>query len=166
MYDNVMNKFRWGNVNLPGVYLDETVMRMCKAYRMHVFAPLARTLISEGENEKALKVLDKAMEVLPPENVPMDYSVVYIGECYFLLGAKEKAEAIYDETARVAVDNLNWSFRLYPSQRASIMLYLEQNLAILQEAIRQGERYESEYVNKYRSIFDEFHIKYSAVARN
>jgi tetratricopeptide (TPR) repeat protein len=166
MYDNVMNKFKWGNVNLPGVYLDETIMRMCRSYRMSVFAPLARTLIGEGENERALKVLDKAMEVLPPENVPMDYSVIYIGECYFLLGAKEKAEAIYDEVARIAVNNLNWCFRLHSSQRESVMAYLEQNLAVLQETIRQGERYESEYVNKYKSIFDEFHIKYSAVSRN
>ena len=30
MYDNVMNKFKWGGVNTPGVYLDENVMRMCK----------------------------------------------------------------------------------------------------------------------------------------
>jgi tetratricopeptide (TPR) repeat protein len=166
MYDNVMNKFKWGNVNLPGVYLDETVMRMCKSYRMSVFAPLARTLINEGENEKALQVLDKAMEVLPPENVPMDYSIVFIGECYFLAGAKEKAEAIYDEAARIAVDNVNWCFRLRPSQRESVMRYLEDNLAVLQEAIRQGERYESEYVDKYKRIFEEYHIKYSAIARD
>ena len=33
MYDNVMNKFKWGGVDKPGVYIDENVMRMCKSYR-------------------------------------------------------------------------------------------------------------------------------------
>ena len=166
MYDNVMNKFKWGNVNLPGVYLDETIMRMCKSYRMSVFAPLARTLIAEGENEKAIRALDRAMEIFPPEKVPMDYSVVYLGESYFQAGAREKAEAIFEEVIRTAVDNLDWCFRLSPSQRESVMAYLENNLAVIQEALRQGERYESEYVKKYESIFNDFHIKYSAVSAN
>ena len=41
MYDNVMNKFKWGGVNTPGVYLDENVMRMCKSYRIALFSKLA-----------------------------------------------------------------------------------------------------------------------------
>ncbi|MDR2388372.1 MAG: DUF2723 domain-containing protein [Tannerellaceae bacterium] len=166
MYDNVMNKFKWGNVNKPGVYLDETILRMCKAYRINLFAPLARTLINEGENEKALRVLDKAMEVLPLENIPPDYSLVYIAEYYYLLEANEKAEALYDAMAQTAVENLNWCFRLNSSQRRSAWTFLEQNLMVLQEAVRMGERHEAEYVLKYKEVFDEFRIKYSVVAKD
>ncbi|MDR2811013.1 MAG: DUF2723 domain-containing protein [Tannerellaceae bacterium] len=166
MYDNVMNKFKWGNVDKPGIYLDETIMRMCKSYRITVFAPLARTLINEGENEKALKVLDKAMEVLPPENVPLDYSAIYIAEYYYLLGAKEKAEALYDAMAQMATDNVNWCFSLSASQRRSVWSFMEQNLRVLQEAIRMGEQYEADYVAKYKDIFDEFGMKYSVASEN
>jgi tetratricopeptide (TPR) repeat protein len=166
MYDNVMNKFTWGNVNKPGIYLDETIMRMCKTYRIHVFAPLARTLINEGENEKALRVLDKAMEVLPPENVPPDYSAIYIAEYYYLLEAKEKAEALYDAMAQMATDNLNWCFRLNSTQRSSIWTFLEQNLMVLQEALRMGERHEAGYVLKYKEAFDDFRIKYSVLSED
>ena len=95
MYDNVMNKFKWGGVNTPGVYLDENVMRMCKSYRIALFSKLAAALVAEGKNEKALNVLDKAMEVLPPENVPLDYSALSLGELYYELGQKEKAEMVY-----------------------------------------------------------------------
>lgn len=42
-------------------------MRMCKSYRIALFSKLAPALVAEGKNEKALNVLDKAMEVLPPE---------------------------------------------------------------------------------------------------
>jgi tetratricopeptide (TPR) repeat protein len=166
MYDNVMNKFQWGNVDKPGTYIDETIMRMCKSYRMNVFAPLARTLINEGENEKALRVLDKAMEVLPPENVPLDYSAIYLAEYYHLVGAKEKAEALYDQMAQIAVDNLNWFFRLRPSHRASIMQDLERNMAVLQETLRKGEQYNSEYADKYKEAFDTFSIKYSVISQD
>jgi tetratricopeptide (TPR) repeat protein len=166
MYDNVMNKFKWGNVDRPGIYLDENITRMCKSYRIHVFAPLARTLINEGENEKALNVLDKAMEVLPPENVPLDYSAIYIAEYYYLLGANEKAEAIYDSMAQIAADNLNWCFRLNPSQRKSVWSFMEQNLMVLQEALRMGEEHEAEYVAKYKELFDSYRMKYSALAQD
>jgi tetratricopeptide (TPR) repeat protein len=141
-------------------------MRMCKSYRLNVFTPLARALINEGEKEKALNVLDKAMEVLPPENVPLDYSAIYIPELYYALGAKEKAEDLYDQMAQIAVDNLNWFFRLRPSLRTSVMFTLEQNLAVLQEALRQGELHDSEYVNKYKDVFEDFHMKFSVVSQD
>ena len=50
MYDNVMNKFKWGGVNTPGVYLDENVMRMCKSYRIALFSKLAAALVAECKN--------------------------------------------------------------------------------------------------------------------
>ena len=33
MYDNMMNKFRFGNIEDPRVYLDENILRMCNAQR-------------------------------------------------------------------------------------------------------------------------------------
>ncbi len=84
-----MNKFKWGGVDQPGVYVDENVMRMCKSYRVALFSKLAAALMSEGKNDKALDV-DKAMAVLPPENVPLDYSALSIGEFYYELGQKER----------------------------------------------------------------------------
>jgi tetratricopeptide (TPR) repeat protein len=166
MYDNVMNKFKWGNVDKPGIYLDETIMRMCKTYRLNLFSPLARTLINEGENEKALKVLDKAMEVMPPENVPLDYSAIYIAEYYYALGEKEKAEAIYDVMGQTAVDNLKWFFSLKPRLRASVMIPFEQNMAVLQEVLRQGEQYGATYVDKYKDTFENFYTMFSAISRD
>ena len=60
-----MNKFRWGGVATKGVYLDETVMRMCYTHRREM-AQLAMNLILEGKRDKALKVLQKAEKELQP----------------------------------------------------------------------------------------------------
>lgn len=165
MYDNVMNKFKWGGVNNPDVYLDENTMRMCKSFRMALFSKLAGTLISEGKNDKALKVLDKAMEVLPAKTVPLDYSALSIGEFYFTLNQKEKAEAVYNGIADNSLRSLRWYFRLNPNQMASVMGDVEHNLAVLQEILRIGKQYDPEYGKAFQEEFDNYRMAYSSVRR-
>ena len=46
MYDNLMNKFRFGGLDNPDIYLDETVLRMCYTHR-RLFATLAMQLMRE-----------------------------------------------------------------------------------------------------------------------
>ena len=48
MYDNMMHKFRYGNIADPGVYLDENTMRMCRTHRM-MFSQLVNALIEEND---------------------------------------------------------------------------------------------------------------------
>ncbi|GHU54269.1 membrane protein [Bacteroidia bacterium] len=163
MYDNIMNKFKWGGVDKPGIYLDETVMRMCKSYRLNVFSVLVKSLIAEGQNEKALAALDKCMEVLPPENVPLDISGIYLGEYYYALGAKEKAEQIYDPMAQIAVDNLRWYQRLRPAQQEAIRYTINQNMYILQQTLNLGQANQSEFVNKYKGDFENFFKHFSGL---
>ncbi len=163
MYDNVMNKFKWGGVDTPGIYLDENVMRMCKSYRMALFSKLAAALISEGKNEKALNILDKAMEVLPPANVPLDYSALSLAEMYYELEQPEKAEMIYTSIADNSMRNINWFFRLRPGQLSSVTGELEHNLAVVQEVLRASKLYNPEFGKKYQEEFDNYRMAYSSV---
>ena len=72
-YDNVMHRYKFGGVDAPGIYLDETVMRMCYTHR-RLMAQLALHLAEDGENEKAAEVLARTEEAFPKENVPHDYT--------------------------------------------------------------------------------------------
>lgn len=165
MYDNVMNKFKWGGVNEPGIYLDENVLRMCKSYRYSVFAPLAATLMQEGDNERALKVLDKCMEVMTPENVPMDYTALSIGEFYYLLGQKEKGHAVYEAIADNMMRNLDWYFRLKPTQFASVASDLNTDLYTMQEIMRVAKEHDKELQEKYQEEFDNFRMAYASLQK-
>ena len=69
MFDNMMNKYRYGNLKQPGLYLDETTMRMCWTHRRW-FAHLITTLLDEGKKDKALKALEKCDAEIPDYNVP------------------------------------------------------------------------------------------------
>ena len=95
VYNNVMNRFKWGGLDKPGLYIDETVMRMCYTHR-HLLAQLAMQLIAEGQNAKAEKVLRKAEKVLPEYNVPYTfmYGAADMSRAYSLIGKKADASRI------------------------------------------------------------------------
>ena len=63
-YDNVMHKFKFGGIDQQGIYLDETVTRMCFTHR-RLMAQLALALAQEGKKEKAKDVLAKCEKEIP-----------------------------------------------------------------------------------------------------
>lgn len=106
MYDNVMNKFAWGNMDYVegnGIYMDENNRRMTTNLRLQ-FSNLAEQLILEGKEKKALAVLQKVIEVTPEKNVPFDRVLLPVAEAFMSLAQVD--------TTRVAIDPLT------PEERA------------------------------------------------
>ncbi len=93
MYDNIMNKFKWGNMDVEGVYLNENINRMTTNLRLQ-FSNLSTSLISEGENEKAIKTLDKSIAVMPDKNVAFTRVMLPSIENYYKLGEFDKANEL------------------------------------------------------------------------
>ena len=94
-YNNVMNRYKFGGLDKKGLYIDETVMRMCYTHR-NLFAQLALALIREGKNDKALKVLRKAEKSIPEYNVPNSFvsGSADLARAYALIGCKADAARI------------------------------------------------------------------------
>lgn len=94
-YQSVMHRYKWGGLEKPGLYLDETVMRMCYTHR-HLLNDLALQLIAEGQLEKAKNVVQLSEKVLPAYNVPYTYisGATDLARAYALLGMKDKAMKI------------------------------------------------------------------------
>ena len=94
-YNNVMNRFKFGGLEKKGLYIDETIMRMCYTHR-HLFAQLALALIQEGKNDKALKVLRKAEKSIPEYNVPNTFvsGSADLARAYAIIGCKADAARI------------------------------------------------------------------------
>ncbi len=71
LYNNIMNKFVWGGANNPKVNLDYNHIRTLIVVKARLnYARLAKALAAEGKNEKALEVINRCLEVLPPDQVP------------------------------------------------------------------------------------------------
>ena len=109
MYDNVMNKYRYGGIDNPDIYLDETVTRMCLTHR-RMFATLAMALMREGDKDRALKVVKRAEEAIPPTTVPHSYmgGSIDLARVWLVLGHNKQAEKIALSIARNACEYLEW----------------------------------------------------------
>ena len=92
VYKNMMTRFKYGGLKAKGLYLDETVTRMCFTHR-RLFAQLVNHLITEGKTDQAKKALAYCEQEIPPYNVPLTYmsGANDLAKGYALLGMKKKA---------------------------------------------------------------------------
>ena len=128
-YNNVMNKFKFGGVDKPGIYLDETVMRMCYTHR-RLMSLLAMNLVNEGKDDKAKAVLDKCEKMLPSYNIPHDYQSgsMDLARAYALTNQTKKAQDLIDQLWRKSAEYMLWYCSLdgqrFESSQQDCMLHL------------------------------------------
>lgn len=139
MYTNLMTRFKYGNVAMPGIFLDETNLRMAQTHR-RMFTILVERLLNEGKKDKALAALRMCEKVLPEATVPYEYSDVDLAMLWFRAGDKGKAAKVAKEVARQNWQYLNWANTLpqettyaYANSCTKTFLYLYRCVALLQD---------------------------------
>ena len=145
-YENVMKKFKFGGVKKKGIYLDETVMRMCYTHR-RLFASLAQHLIDEGQIDKAKEVLNRCEKELPDYNIPHDYQSgsVDLARSYAMTGQSKKAQKLIDQMWLKSCQYLIWYLSFDGTRFTStqhdclIQFYILEQLLNVQDTINQNE---------------------------
>jgi hypothetical protein len=163
MYDNMMHKFRWGDIQNPHVYLDENNLRMCTTFRMQ-FVTLAEALISENKRDSALQVLNYAMQVIPSKTVPNDYFSTFLAGSYYELGKIAQGDAIMNDVANKSVLDLEWYAGLTQKQMNSVTDQISTNLATLRNALYYAHQYNRKalmdtYYSKFEQFANIFHVQ-------
>ena len=170
MYDNLMHKFKFGGIDKKGIYLDETVLRMCDTHR-RMFVQLSTQLIKEGKKEQALKALNYCEQVIPASNVPHDYIMSSSKEMamnFAALGEYKKAEDILNQMANNAVEYLTWYLSLDDTRLASSYENCMRYFYILDDVCKslselkpqsgeqQNETFDaaSHYTKKFNELYD------------
>jgi predicted Zn-dependent protease len=117
MYDNLMNKYRFGGVENPKAYFDENIRKMIYTHR-RMFGQLAQQLIIEGQKAKAMKALDYCAKVIPASTVPHDIQSgsLDLAKAYVQLGAKNKAMPILNDLTKRTKEYINWYLSLTPNR--------------------------------------------------
>ena len=162
-YDLVMNKFKWGGLSTKGLYLDETIMRMCFTHRRLV-AQLALQLAHDGKKDKALKALAKIEKEIPDYNVPMNYmsGAADMAQAYVMCGKKDKALKIYDKlwnnSAQYAKWYLSLSDRGFNMSQNECFMQFQMMMSILQYA----DDIDSKWVDKHEPIVKQLIETYQA----
>lgn len=138
MYDNMINKFKWGGIENSDIYMDENNLRMASTFR-HMFTRLVDALIAEGKRDSAKAALDYCMKVLPGETVPHSYVSIVLARQYLQLDETGKAFAILSDIKEKAIQHLDWFKDLSPKHQAFAKEDFEENLSILSEVLRTSE---------------------------
>lgn len=162
MFDNLMNKFRFGGLDNPDIYLDETVLRMCYTHR-RLFATLAMQLMREGKEEKALEVVRYAKEVIPAETVRHNYmsGSMDLARVWLMHGEKQEAEGIVTDIATNACEYLDWYATLKPRVQQSCAQDILYNVYQLSNAVEILESAESANLKEMEEKLQAYHVMFS-----
>jgi len=108
MYDNLMNKFKFGGAEKTNIYFDENGRRILLSIR-NAYSTLGQVMASRGDKDSARKVLDFGYKMLNPTSVPYgvtsednrhDYVSLQYAVAYCLAGDSVKGLKIADEVIR------------------------------------------------------------------
>lgn len=166
-YDNMMNKFVWGNIQDTTIYLDENNRRMCRTQRM-MFCTLIEQLLSIGDDERALKATQYCDSVIPAANIPYDITSLTLAQSYFISGKDAEGERILRSTIEGNVDYLEWAFKLERYQMATISRYIREHIITMREVLQIARSYNqdalvAEYNKMFESFVDKAYTKYKVL---
>jgi tetratricopeptide (TPR) repeat protein len=161
MYNNMMNKFFWRNLNNPKVYYNEWYYSFTSSERLQ-FDVLAEELIKEEKKDKAKQVLNKALELMPDNAIPYDEAVASYVPLLFKLGEKQKATEIINTMGPRLPKALEYADKINDLRELQSNLIIAQRFS---EALREqgndaeAKKYEelfSKYLEVYKQIRSEY----------
>lgn len=171
VYNNLMNRYKFGGLSKPGLYLDETVIRMCYTHR-NLYAELANRLIAEGQKQKALKVLEKVDKEIPSYNVP--YSASYNGSylyaigaldlarAYALLGKKQQSMTIMNDVWKHSNQLMEWYLSLNADRFAQSMSECLREMTIMRQIADDAPMVDKKLAGKWNNMFNTVFARYRA----
>ena len=154
-YDNVMHRFKFGGANTKGIYLDETVMRMCYTHR-RIMARLAVQLVSEGKDKEAVEVLDYCEKMLPAYNIPHNYASgsLDMARAWAALGNNKNAIQMVNQLWKNSIQYATWYLNLDSQQFALSEDSCYMHIYILNQLLQLGETVDEEWGKKQEPVLN------------
>jgi len=162
MYNNLMNKFKYGRMNENDVFLDNFHRRTLQVVRLrHRFVQLANLLASEGDNQRAEEVLDRIVELTPHDKVPYDMFMPGIADGYYSLAKFEKGSEIVEKLIDISDSHLEYYGTFNKKQKGRIEEEVTYHLRILANLSQMCRQYNQtdlaikaqDLFNKYGNLF-------------
>lgn len=152
MYTNMMHKTFWREFDNPDVYYDETYKGPPVICARIAFLRLANQLIREGKSDKARRVLDYSLKVMPDKSLPYDQVSPNYVRLLFAINDNKKALTIADTMVTRADQNLSYALRRegqFSSPNADLYV-----LQAIVEACKDANQ--SAAATKYEAVFQKY----------
>ena len=160
MYDHVVNQFEWGNMEKPGVSLDDDNARMIMNIR-NLMSRLATALIQEGKMDSARVVMDLSLEKMPDSKIPYDYFVLPLVEGYLALGDTAQGIEIMEQLSRYKKNELSYYFSFPDKDLPNLDMSIQEALFTMNKVSQVAHKTEQidlansadSTMNKYYDIY-------------
>ncbi|MAT55819.1 MAG: membrane protein [Saprospirales bacterium] len=156
VYDNVMNKFRWGNFDKLDTHVAYSYGPSIQSLRV-VMMRTGRRLIDAGEKDKAIALMEKYFEAFPNFNFPYDWNTLQMINVMVEAGGYEKAKPHIEILARNVAQQLAFHETLDPSRLTQGGDFeQEHSLAVnARDLLLQmvGQQNDEEFLKKIQGIF-------------
>lgn len=162
LYDKLMNKFRWGNMGKPNVYLDENIRRTLHIVKVrNNFGRLSIALHQEGKADSAIAVLNRGLEILPPEKMNFDYYDSKFIEALFVCN-HERASEIATNIMNTAYNDMLYYASLKPVFYASTESKRLMCMVNAQSVLDIAKAYQqTELLKEFNPMFEEMYSIYN-----
>lgn len=163
-YDNLMNKFVWGNIQDPNIYLDENNRRMCRTQRM-MFATMIDELLDKGDTIRALEATRFCDKTIPSYNIPYDYTSLTLASAYYAGDQAEEGARVVGDILAQNEEYLHWAFTLDRNGMLSISRTIREHLLTMRDALELAQtngdtRFDDQYSDSFRQYFELAYSKY------
>lgn len=160
LYNAYMNKFTWGGMDNPKVYLDETNRRNIMIFRSG-FGQLAQALMNDAKKDSAIAVCDRCLNVIPDKSVHFDYTLLKLVGVYYQAGANEKGDRLSSRLIELYAQNLVYYFSFPKDKAVQTDENRQRALGVMQNINREAEKYGREGIaTKAKKQLDQYYQLY------
>ena len=157
MMRNFMERFKYGNISQPGLYIDETVGRMCRTHR-RMFVMLADRLVRSGKKDDAAKVLARCEKELPACNIPYTDDDSQLASLWAEVGNAKEAERVAKAVLTYNLQYFNFlnslSASTIESYRSTNYYLFASTIEALQALGAAKSKEEKAFRNKVEKLYD------------
>ena len=157
MMHNFMERFKYGNMSQPGLYIDETVSRMCRTHR-RMFVMLADRLVRSGKKDDAAKALARCEKELPACNIPYTDDDSQLASLWAEVGNAKEAERVAKAVLTYNLQYFNFlnslSASTIESYRSTNYYLFASTIEALQALGTAKSKEEKAFRNKVEKLYD------------
>lgn len=155
LYDNIMNRFRYGGLSKPGLYVDDDALRMAHTHQF-LMSVLITKLMEHGDMKRAKLVADKWQKELPHYNVPYTEDALAMAECYYRLKDNGKADSIVTNLLERSTEWIAWHKSLESNGTPVSQHQKNSWLRTMQHALITANNYKrTKLVDKYIKTYED-----------
>ena len=168
MYNNVMNKFKWGNMK-KATYLDQQSTALFYPFIATTFMNLSQNLAAEGHPDLALKALHRYDQVMPDIYPYVDVAVrkFYLADTALHLQDFKLANKIMTSIDTYVKEQLDFNYyRLQTDADTVNVRDVQLSLSLLEEMNKLGSQHQQLAVNnRVKQHLNDYQQRFSTLMR-